>query len=61
MKNTSSAPVRISVMVPAVDRAPLVSFAWLFLSASMAASVALLICSLLKCESTPVVSDSLRR
>ena len=47
-------------MVPAVDRAPLVSFAWLFFSASMAASVAPLICSLLKCEKTPVVSDSLR-
>ncbi len=36
MNSTSSAPVTISVTVPAVDNAPLVSFSWLFRSASMA-------------------------
>ena len=55
MKNISSAPVTISVMVPAVDRAPLVSLDWLFFSASIAVSVALLIWSLLKCDSRPGV------
>ena len=59
MKSISSAPVTISVMVPAVDRAPLVSFDWLFFSASMAVSVALWIWSLLKCDSRPVLSEFL--
>ena len=36
VNSTSSAPVTISVTVPAVDSAPLVSFSWLFCSASMA-------------------------
>ena len=49
----------ISVTVPAVDSAPLVSFAWLFFSASIAVSVALLIWSLLKCDSGPSFSQCL--
>ena len=49
VNSTSSAPVTISVTVAAVDSAPLVSFAWLFCSASIAALPALSICSLDRC------------
>ena len=49
VNSTSSAPVTISVTVAAVDSAPLVSFAWLLRSASMAELPALLIWSLLRC------------
>ena len=49
VNSTSSAPVTISVTVAAVDSAPLVSFAWLLRSASIAASPAWSICSLLRC------------
>ena len=45
VNSTSSAPVTISVTVPAVDSAPLVNLSWLFCSASMADLRAWSICS----------------
>ena len=44
----SRAPVTISVMVAAVDSAPLVNFSWLSRSAATAVSPALSICSRLR-------------
>lgn len=49
VNSTSTAAVTSSVMVAAVDNAPLVSFAWLLRSASIAALPALSICSPRKC------------
>ena len=50
MNSTNTAAVTISVMVAAVDSAPLVSFAWLFCSAWIAALPALSICSTLQMQ-----------
>ena len=40
VNRTSSAPVTISAMVPAVDSAPVVSWVWWFCSESMTVSPA---------------------
>ena len=49
MNSTNTAAVTSSVMVAAVDSAPLVNFAWLLCSAWIAALPALLSCSPRKC------------
>ena len=49
VNRTSTAAVTSSVIVAAVDSAPLVSFAWFSRSASIAALPALSICWLLRC------------
>ena len=49
MNSTTNAPVTISVIVPAVDNAPLVSLSWLLRSAWIAELPALSICCLLRC------------
>ena len=49
MNSTNTAAVTSSVMVAAVDSAPLVNFAWLLRSASIAALPALSICSRRRC------------